>query len=64
MPTEEVLDALTAHAYPTTTLVEMDATFKGRLKEGYRQDPRWDRIMDQLMANELLGDNASRLPSR
>ena len=56
------LDALNTYVYPVTTHIELNESFKNRLQEGYTQDPRWDRIKDQLEVNELLGSNASHLP--
>ncbi len=60
--TDESLDALTVQCFPAT-LVEMSPEFRQRLLDGY-QEPRWQRVLKLLRDNELLGENAAKLPYR
>ncbi len=63
------LDALHCASFDTevpiyqyvATLVEMNEDFKEKILDGYTQDPSWRRIVQQILDNEKLGDNAARL---
>ena len=43
------------------TLVEMSDDFRKRILEGYNNDSGWQRIKEQICANEQLGENAAKL---
>lgn len=46
-----------------TVLVEMSNDFKKRLVAGYKADPRWSRIMDQISENSKLDpEDVAKLP--
>ena len=66
-PKEDILkDALLteyAPVYPAT-LVEMNEAFRTRLLEAYNAEPQWDRIQTMISDNDLLGENAVKLPYR
>ena len=55
---EQLLDC----AYTSYSNIEMSNDFKAKLIQGYQDDYRWRRIIEQLIANEELGENASTLP--
>lgn len=57
-----VLETLAADALLTATIIEMDEAYKQRLRDGYEQDPRWERIKNQLEVTKLFKDNATNLP--
>ena len=60
--TEGVLDALWAHAYIGTALVEMSPDLKRRMLDGYQEDPFWKRVNEVLTSNEHAGEDAAKLP--
>ncbi len=56
------LDALWAHAYSTTVLVEMSSELKERILDGYKDDPDWTRLLEVLKNNDDAGEDAANLP--
>ena len=59
---EGELDALWAHVYTVTTLVEMSPELKARLLDGYATDLKWAKIAEVLENNENTGEDAAKLP--
>jgi hypothetical protein len=42
--------------------LHMTPEFKARLQAGYTQDPVWRQILEDIRANNALGEDAARLP--
>ena len=59
---EGELDALWAHAYTVSTLVEMSAEPKANLSQAYATDPFWVRVSEVLDNNDAAGEDAAKLP--
>ena len=57
-PGHAELDALYAY---TTTLVEMDSTFKARIVKGYQEDPAWTKVLATLYKENDRGRDAAKL---
>ena len=55
------LDTLTVDAF-SVSLIQVSKSFKERVKQGYQQDPRWQRIMATLLRNKELDNNTATLP--
>ena len=45
----------------SATLVQMSDEFRKKILDGYTKDPAWRRIIQQILDNEKLGDNAATL---
>ena len=59
---EGELDALWAHAYTVSTLVEMSTELKANLLQAYATDPFWVRVSEVLDNNDAAGEDAAKLP--